>query len=133
MRTEHDIIAPYVAEIEHLKKRCAAYEQMLASSGKQWAEAQDTTRTLQDENERLLKDAERIREELKRSVALSKDVHQEEPVGYLVFSETGESVLFYSYREADDMAHNIEIDSEEENWPVYPLYAGEAIENEDRK
>ncbi len=61
-----------------------------------------------------------------KTVELTDEVWQEEPVGWLVFSydqDEFEYKLFCILEDAKEFAWLQIEESEEENWPIYPLWA----------
>jgi hypothetical protein len=65
-----------------------------------------------------------------RTIELTDDIRQDEPVGYFVFSHSDtmrEYMIFPDLAEAENYAADQQEESCSDGWPIYPLYAGSAL------
>ena len=64
------------------------------------------------------------------TIELTDEILQDEPLGYLVFAAGGDKDfgVFTDLVDAEHYAADQQEESEADGWPIYPLYAGHALD-----
>lgn len=66
-----------------------------------------------------------------KTIELAEEIDQSEPVGYLVFAAGGDKDfrVFTDLFEAENYASDQQEEDETDGWPIYPLYASHALDD----
>lgn len=68
----------------------------------------------------------------KKTIELTDEICQKNPVAYFVFSHSDtmqEYKIFDCQMQAENYAADQQEEAETDGWPIYPLYAGHALDH----
>ena len=67
----------------------------------------------------------------RKTIELADEIKQDEPLGYFVFSAGGmwDYKVFADLVEAEDYATDQQEEANTDGWPIYPLFAGNALDH----